>query len=746
MESLESVQHIDLPIKLRTQSLGTQTYCMAAIDWVQQAVTVLNRHKDEKGELDQYVQYVWSLEVKEVAILLRNVGLGMMKIHQHVRDGRKSEEDGNTYMQEAIEVTEKAVSYVEAQLNDFALDPQPPLPAWKHQISPVGLIAEQLEVIVSQIKKIQRSDNKLDDLAGNLEDFRAAYRDILTGRLSHAEELVKLLAEIRTACQELTDANVNRLIAMLDKRVLKLEQIILDEQYEEIILDDVQELLLPFENQAGKLSVKRIDILAEVSNWTATHLWPELRAVDKDLGNLLDKAGIYLFQFSNQLKAKLDQDGKPESELEGKQLAQSIRKLENEISPEVSEKIIPQIARINQEIDTLLTTSQLFDKEANFLPGASLMQMSSTVASSLAERYSRSKLVQRVRRFLLASTSERNNKSLLQSFIADVLNHEDEGDKYSLFHRTGYMGASFTVSRPEQENMLDTHFTLWKEGFGGAICIRGAYGSGRSTLLGKYMASLPELRTYIINKGESVDVEGYKVQVDYNLVEVLQTITKHAGREKVVVAIDNFESFCETPEDLFEVFRKTQAFIRREARHIYMMVVLSNHSYRRLGMLFPLDEIFTSTVVADFASDELITQALMTRAQATFKNQQEDSYRYFSQKARQVVRHARGNIGLAMVLWGLKTCRGSAIIHPDFDKLVARYQLVLEMAATQGKIQPTCFNRMLDKEQVAAFKNAISTLLAYKIFIRGDHGLVMIHPEMRSLVETSLETLQNRQR
>lgn len=743
METVESSHDIVPPIKLSPQSLSTQTYCMAAIDWVQAVITLLKDHQGKKGELDQYVQYVWSLEVKEVSLLLRNVGLGMMKIDQFVRDGKKSDEDFEAYKQESRDITAKAIHYVQAEYNAFSASPQEPDPTWKHQISPLELIVEQLDTIVSQIKKVQRSDNKLDDLAGVFDDFRKGYQDVLAERLEYANNLTTLLTGIRTACLELTDTSVNKLIVFVDKQLLKLESIVLNEQYEDIALEDVEQLALPFADQAGRLCVKRVDILSEVSNWTASHLWPELRTADKHLGKLLDRTGIYLFQFSNQLKAKLDEEGKLKSEVRGKDLAQSIKKLENEISPKLTDELIPEIEHIQHELKTLLTTSQLFDKEANFLPGASLIQMSSTVASNLVERYNQSSLVKSIRQQLAFSSGSRNNKGLLQSFIASILDHEDESEQYSLFKRTGYMGASFTVNRIKKEETLNKHFALWQEGFGGALCIRGAYGSGRSTLLGKFMSGLPKMRSYTINIGESIDVEGHKVPVSKDLGAVLKAIQKYSGRDRAVVAIDNFEAFADNPEALFEVFRQTQAFIRREARHIYLVLVLSNYSYRRLGMLFPLNEIFTTTVVADGATDDIIAKALLTRAQAVFRNQQEDSFRQFSQKARHIVRFARGNMGLAMTLWGLRATQGSAMIHPDFDELVERYQLILEMAAMQGQLQTAFSNRMLDYDQATAFKDGITTLLAYKILLRSGSGFVMINPEMRSLVETSLENIHN---
>mgnify|MGYP000168009883 CR=1 FL=1 len=738
METVDSSIETIPSFKANPQSLTTQTYCMAAIDWLQATISLLQEHQHGKGEVDQYIQYVWSLEVKEVALLMRNVGLGMMKMGQYVRDGKKSNENQEAHKQDSISITEKAVDHIRTLYDQFLASPQAPLPAWKHQISPLDLIVEQMETIVSQIKKVQRSDNKLDTIAGKFDAFRERYQEVLAERLEYAKGLTTLLPELKTSCLEVTDATINKLIVFVDKQVLKLEGIVLDEQYEDIALEDMELLLLPFADQAGKLSVKRIDILSEVSNWTASRLWPEFRSIDKHLSKLLDRTGIYLFQFSNQLKAKLDAQ-----EVKGKELSQSIKKLENEITPVIAKELIPEIEKVQKQLTTLLTTSQLFDKEDNFLPDASLIEISSTVASNLVERYNESKVVQSVRERLAQSSNNRNKRELLQTSISSVLNQEDETEQYSLFKRTGYMGASFTVTRTKKEETLNKHFALWQEGFGGALCIRGAYGSGRSTLLGKFMSGLVKIRSYHINVGESIDVEGHKVPINKDLVSALKSVNKYSGRDPVVVAIDNFESFAENPEELFELFRQTQAFIRREARHIYLAVVLTNYSYRRFSMLFPLEEIFTTTVVADGASDDMITQALLTRAQAVFKHQQDDSFRQFNKKAKQVVRFARGNMGLAMTLWGINSSDNAGLIHPGFDELIERYQLILEMTAMQGQLQTSFSNRMLDYAQAVAFKDGITTLLAYKILVRSGSGFVMIHPEMRSLVETSLENIHS---
>ena len=703
------------------------------------------QNSDQQSNIEgrQLIDYTWSIEAKEVIILLRNILLNLIKSEQYGYDNLKLSTDIKEFKTKVQSALHEATYHLKASYETKIVGKGVLNDEWKFQENPVETILDQIDIISDQVKKIQRSQRKLDQLNLKLKAYRDSYGDIMHQRSARVSIIHELLQELKgneiLEKDILQSLDISKLIPAIKGAIDTINTIPNLSSYEYIVLEDTDKLKLPVSFGNGQLVYKSVEVLSEVSGWTAFNVTPNLKSIDAKLHSFTDRVASSLQQIMNRLKVKLD-SGKDNPTVNRLDVLNALDKIINECQFEIVPETIDKIKDIEKQLDTYLRSSQLYSKEYNFLPISSIAQVSGLAEKSLVEqRYSWQNIKQQFKKATGTVFSKYTNAEQLSApaYINKILSFNPESDENALFLRKGFLGSSFTLDREDILRSINSHYQLWDQGYGGALLLHGGHGTGRSTLLEMIPVLHPDVTSHHIAIGQKIDVNGHKITVQKGLINVVNFIVKHSNNQKCIITIDDIEQYSNSPANLYVLIKELFYIIRKKNQRVYFALSMHKFLYDQVFSFVKMKHIFTEIISTDYMALKSIEEALLTRAYAV-ANQDDLTKRsdqYYS-KAKMISKRARNNVGRAMQLW----CMFNGDYQNDngnsrFKTLVLENEELLKLLFRNGDVYEPEIRAMLNKVDANNLKSEIESLIRIKLLVRPEKGYIKVNPYLQSTIE-----------
>jgi len=734
----------DLTFSVSLDELDAAALAFRIIDYIEEIKSRLHHTSQESNIVGRLLlDYQWSFEAKEVLLLLRDILLNLIKSEQYEHDNLRLSLEVKEYKLKVQALFHEATYHLKASYENKVAGKGVVNEEWQFQENPAPAIIEQIEVISDQVKKIQRSQRKLDQLNRKLKDYRDSFGDIMHQRSARVSAIYELLRELKgnelLNKDRLESSDISKLITTIKTGIDTLNTVSNLSSYEYIVLEDTDKLKLPVSAGNGQMVYKSVEVLSEVSGWTAFNVTPSLKSVDAKLHSFTDRVATGLQQIMNRLKVKLD-SGKDNPTVDRLDVLNALDKIIHECQSEVVPETIDKIKEIENLLDTYLRSSQLYNEEFNFLPISSMAQVSGLAEKSLVEqRYSVENIKQQVKKVSGTLFSKYTNAEQLSApaYINKVLSFNPESDENALFLRKGFLGSSFTLDREDIFRRINSHYELWDQGYGGALLLQGGHGTGRSTILEMIPVMHPDITSHHITVGQKIDVNGHKITVQKELITIVNFIVKHSNNQKCIITIDDIEQYTNSPANMYKLIKELFYIIQKKNQKIYFAMSIHRFLYEQIFSFMKTNHIFTETISTDYMAPKAIEEALLTRAYAVAH--QDDltkrSDQYYS-KAKMISKKSRNNVGRAMQLW----CMFNGDYQNDngnarFKTLVLENEELLKLLFRNGDVYEPELRSMLNKVDATNLKSEIESLIRIKLLVRPQKGYIKVNPYLQSTIE-----------
>jgi|GEM_PF-2287202 len=692
------------------------------------------------------ITYIWALEAKEVAILFRDCILNLLRLKYIEQEGIKTKEEVKEYKEEVSKRLFDASKHLDDLYSDITAGKIKSDPKWLHEKNPSGIILKQLHHIQDQIKKIYRSQHKLDQIEQSFSAFKKSFNNAITIRIQRSKELKATVEKITNQLNSISDVatkiEIDKLVNTIDNHVAILENQSNMSSFDNISLDNIDKINLPISSEGGILNFKQIDILSEVSPWTTFNLSGPLREMDEQLRLFKEKVAVTFLQLSNRLKAKVDLSSNGSVDLDKVEICKPLEKLDKDFVSVFESEFYNKTETLKQKMHDSINVNRLFDEKNLFLPMSMINQLSSslTFRESIQRRYNYGKIIEELHTWTKGIFKrELKEECTAASYIDSIISFNPLEDQNALFLKKGFLGSSFNIIRPAKLDAIKNHIELWGSGFGGSLLITGNHNSGKSSLLELIHNQHPEITNYNVVIGQSLDVNGHKFKVDNDLIKALKEIVKYADGSRCMICIDNMNDYISDPFEMYDLFNALQSLIIKYAHKIYFALVVEKSQYERLDQYFKLENVFTEIINTNGMPSGLIADALYVRALAVADH---DEVTFNSDKLRQkaikIARHSHGNIGLAMETWCANNDDFKKISARGFESKILSYKMILEYLLSFGKIKIVSLKLMFDGVEFANIRADIEHLCQQKILIRKGEGYIQVNPFLRSQISNIL--------
>ncbi len=735
-------------IDVKAESVSAPILAVKSLFYIEKIQEVLSQNLNKlPPDSAIVISYSWADEAKQVSILLRDCTLNLFKL-KYLLHNNKTEQEANDYKQKICSTITKATNELDINFKEIIEGKRSEQQEWIHETNPVHVVLNQLNTLEDQIKRIQRSEHKIDDINKSFKAFNLAYKEAISQRQQALTYNFDILSNIHTQIQslgsEIPKSEVVKLTSDIDAALEAIEERPSFSSYENIVLEDTDRLSLPFVTLGGRFQYKNIDILSEVSTWSSFNLTSPLRSIDRKVVIFLEKVNVVLLQLSNRLKAKVEtRDGNTIS-FSPNELRKSLAKLMLDYEQQIRKEIFEPLDEILQNLYRYINVSQLFNDNYSFLPISKIGQLTSGISymPTLEQRYEINAIKQFLQRLKnrIFTKNYLTNKTSLSEYINGVLGFNPDSDSNSLFMRKGFLGSSFFVRRPILIEKIENHFKLWQSGFGGSLLISGSYGSGKSALIELIPLIQSSVISYHIVQGQSLDINGNKIHVDNNLIAVIKHVIKNKSNDFCILTIDDLSHYSHSSEELFDLMNTLLPLVQRNNQNIYFALSFTQKLENRLRCLFDLDKIFTEIIRTDNMAVEKIEEALLMRAHAVADHDEiEFNSSEMRQKSRSIANISKGNIGFAMQLWCMEESNFNLVKNSkEFSDRVLDNQTMLNHLIMYDKQHFPSLKNIFDEVEIENTKAEIDYLAKQKIVMVLKEGYVTINPYLRHLISDIL--------
>ena len=340
---------------------------------------------------------------------------------------------------------------------------------------------------------------------------------------------------------------------------------------------------------------------------------------------------------------------------------------------------------------------------------------------------------------------------VIQERTIDPANHQ-----YSnIFSTKGYIGESFCVGRQNEFNRITKLIEQWELGFRGSVILSGQRFSGK-TLFGDIVAKRYFQKNNLrLIPNEIIRLNGRQHTCTYDLKECLEFIRKNAVSEKVMIWIDNLETWSDSNHSLSKNVRDLCEYIDQYAKQNFVLVSMSNWSKNHLNTVHDLHKKFQAEINLDKMGSDAIYQAIWMRHGATHKNLvdadgNEVEPNDFEKLVKKIHRQVEGNIGEALQQWtysvekvdeeNVRFQHKSNYVLPEFTE--SDSAILLATLMKQKRSSEYRLNRTFGKPFGEKYKNILQRLQSVGLVTRNKAGELEINNLIVNDVGRLLEAKQ----
>jgi energy-coupling factor transporter ATP-binding protein EcfA2 len=689
---------------------------------------------------NQYLSYKWSVKARNFGILLRDTILATTKFEQLKKDSKLLDESTKG---EILEVLQSAAAELK---NDYSLRAENTID-WdviKHQEPPLKEIITQLEELQKQSKKIIRSSGKIDDLRSNITEYVKDFQMQYFKQINAVDKLFEIVNEVRNKIRMMSDdATREMILSVVDEIGDSSQQIEFIQSTESIDIlpyANKEVLAIPVATDEGNLLYKYINVKSELARWFSSSIYPKLIELESKRDHAVEKC-LLLFTQARTKIASFPMSNMGVSTDFRKELESAFAILEREILDELRSEVETMNQLVADYQGDHLLASNIYSTEFLFLPNNGTSQISSLgkdAQKRIANRYSQySKQLKSYLNKLLSRYIEIERTPYSQ-YVKNKLAIYDEDDSMALFLKSGYLGKSFTVARPELIDGFLNDYNLWQDGFAGALLLHGLTGSGKSTLLG--MINHVGLNEEIIQLKirESYFIEHRAYEPEYNLKELIDLVLKRTKGRRIIISVDDLEQWHDDENELFDNINELLEAIILHRKRVFFIVTCTPFLKERIQLFKDEKSIFSSILHVGKMKSHQLRSALNLRARVNDDFLLEDPG--YESRIGHILRESKGNAGYAM----MEYCRYHNEAYQDnvksqeFVELILSYHTLLTFVTSYHHCSIKRLSDSLSEMDFRDTMRSIEHLIGQKILVKPRKGYVSINPILVHTVEQIL--------
>lgn len=681
----ETIQHAwalgDANEHLQALSAGASTLVDAAAQVGDSSFTELTSAEDSmelKKILPFYiVDFIWADRVKSFFILWRDVLYQQQKAHILLLENKITEVVLEELKNKSKEVVSSAVRELKTLIGDEIRSvnnkkkgaekrigkwrqQQNPWPVYKEQLNELAVQCGQLNEQHGALKKLVENYFSIKELISKEIDF---CKNEIHGNKIKAQETIDY---VENHIEEKA-GNIPHHIEDVEVGIIIRKHLSVFTQSYDKRLEVLQEKLqATVAVEEGVLYFKEIYFKKSTRQWLESELMPIFYEIWELTDNVAYGLKMSLVNIRNRviIASNENKDGSV-VKLEKEDVVQPLNAfLSKENAWENNFIELEKI--INERLSDHFYISKIYDSNQGFLP-LSLEYSINQFGIDQGKLIDKSKewlgritgtvaqIKTTVAQEELMSVSERVVR-FVQSRKGDKTNNQYA----SIFLTKGYLGESFWVGRENEIRHMENIIEQWHLGYRGAVVLSGTRHCGKS-LFGDLVANRYFLENTIrLSPNMVLNVEGRKIEVEYDLGKTLDFIRKYTVNKRPLVWVDDLECWNSETIPLHANVRQLKKHIDNYAGQVFYMVAMSNWVKSHLDRIFEINKNFQTEFHLDRMEQDDIRKAILIRHGATHKtlvdeNGDEISSPVFSKIISKIYKTEKGNVGDALNQWAFST-------------------------------------------------------------------------------------------
>ena len=731
--------------KIAAASLGT-------IDQLKNFLFQADEGIDEEIEFfqRQKVKFEYAEEAKQLAILYRDITFQLFKA-SFINKGIVQESRIQFFS-----ISESALDSNVGQLKDIQetnTSDIKQIKKWKHYLSPITKIVEQLDELSAQIRTTLKANAELENLSRDITFYEIAINQVLEKHIEFTRELKSKISNLTNKIHEETvDEDFS---VFLKSTVKQLNEFLTTNKIPDLYYSREFKIKVPIKLLESRIEVKEMDFKRQINFWLDGHVMPKLISGHQLSNQIFQKSLLTLSSIEGQIHPDY---------LASKVNDVADWKRINETLQNLLEYLKNQLAKLKVEEDELLiyvknnlSLKNIFREDKFFLYEPNQLVFKEYGDST--RNFILNKPIERVKawysqlsnNYLFFDNKSTNRKATFD-FINNTLVGNELGESSNAFFLKGYLSDSFIIKRVEVNNRINDSIKLWKNGYQGSTLIYGDYLSGRSTMLGAianaHLGTVIKLVPYT-----AVSYQNNKFDTTGSITNALESIHRLMREDdRLIVLIDDLELWRDKSQTAFANIQMLQKAIQDFGRKMYF-IIATNHWYKDyLDTYFMFSDLFAEVINISKMEKDLLVSAVLKRHLATTEERAVDKKEYefqeqeWKDRIQKISNFRDFNIGACLQEWYLQTNKNKdqidILLPPlSFSKLVDKYQIILLYILKFNQISEQEINLELGATNVRSLKEDIRQLMGKKIIERDVKGRLKLNEQIVYHVEKSLNKI-----
>ncbi len=627
---------------------------------------------------------------------------------------------------------------------------------WKIQHSPWETYEKQIDLFPEQCTMLREKHQELKEVTKTFEEIKSQILEIASSCEKDLEKYNQLAESSIPTIEENTDPEgelkPSRIITALESTINNLEI----QDYPELINTSINELIdklpewtkVPVATEGGILKYREINFNRSAKQWLDSEILPlmnEVCELSENAGNNFKMSLMNICNKAKIISAEIKEGKTPEVGKSG--LAQPISNFQKKVT-DTDKQLKGFRKTISQRLKSDFNVSSVYDLTAEFLP----VSIQSTIRQY--NRIGQNEFLTRTQNWWKKGTQK--IKGLIRQvekedqlgtsekvvrYVKSKMNVED--NFYSnIFMTSGYIGDSFLVGREDELERMKDLVENWKAGFRGSAAIIGDRFSGK-TLFGELVVNRFFHTNHVrLQRNAKVKFAGRHIDTTRDLEAALAFVKKYAGKDQVLIWIDDLELWRDHNTPLNKNVRSLKKYINDTSSNIFVMVSMSTWLKKHLSKFHNFEAIFQSEINMNKTSASEVSEAILIRHGATHKTlinkltNEEATTAQLRNLIQRVYNSSNGIIGEALARWSnsIKKAGEDQVVYesestytlPDF--FTPETGILLTTILLSKRINEYSLRKKFGPAFNEKYKSMLQRLLSMGVLKREIDGALIINP------------------